>query len=63
MTYEQYLFSQLLCLYDTDFSLMEYDRQYQETIERYKVFTLSPYNQPGVDLYSAITYYLSDKYN
>ena len=44
MNYEEYLFSQLLALFDFDFAEMPYDLQYAEALVRYEIFANSEDN-------------------
>jgi len=62
MTYEEYLFSQLLALYSPDFANLEYDYQYPEAILMYKKFEQSPFNVDNIGLYECIINYLQNKY-
>lgn len=62
MTYDQYLFSQLLILYNPDFAVMEYDLQYPEALLMYEDFERSPFNVDNIGLYSCIINYLENKY-
>ena len=62
MTYEEYLFAQLLALYSTDFANLEYDYQYPEAILMYKEFEQSPFNVDNIGLYECIINYLQNKH-
>lgn len=62
MNYDQYLFSQLLILYNPDFAVMEYDWQYPEALLMYEDFERSPFNVDNIGLYSCIVNYLENKY-
>ena len=62
MTYENYLFSQLLALYDINFSEQPYDLQFSEAQIMYSQFEQSSYNEENKNLYQCIVSYLKDKY-
>jgi hypothetical protein len=62
MTYEEYLFAQLLALYSPDFANLEYDYQYPEAILMYKEFEQSPFNADTTGIYQCITNFLQYKY-
>lgn len=62
MTYEEYLFAQLLALYSLDFANLEYDYQYPEAILMYKEFEQSPFNVDNIGLYECIINYLQNKH-
>jgi hypothetical protein len=62
MTYEQYLFSQLLALYDFDFAELPYDYQFADALVMYKDFEQSPFNVDNIGLYECIINYLQNKY-
>jgi hypothetical protein len=62
MNYDQYLFSQLLILYNPDFAVMEYDFQYPEALLMYEDFERSSFNDNKTGLYSCIINYLENKY-
>lgn len=62
MNYEQYLFSQLLALFDFDFAELPYDLQFAEALEKYEIFENSEYNNSNTGLYDCIVNYLKDKY-
>lgn len=63
MNYDQYLFSQLLILYNPDFAVMEYDLQYYEALEMYEDFERSEFNEDFRGLYMCIINYLENKYS
>lgn len=60
MNYNQYLFSCLLKLYNTDYEQLPYDEQYDVGKEAYKRFTRTTYNDLEKPLYECIVNYLSD---
>lgn len=60
MNYNQYLFSCLLKLYNTEYEQLPYDEQYDVVKEAYKRFTKSAYNNPEKPMYECIVDYLSD---
>jgi len=62
MTYEKYLFAQLLALYSPDFANLEYDYQYPEAILMYKEFEQSPFNIDNLGFYECIINYLQNKH-
>lgn len=62
MTYEQYLFSQLLAIYDLNFSGEPYDIQYENALKMYAEFQESPFNVGSVGLYQCIINFLQYKY-
>ncbi len=62
MTYEEYLFAQLLALYSPDFANLEYDYQYPEAILMYKEFEQSSFNVDNIGLYECIINYLQNKH-
>ncbi len=62
MNYEQYLFSQLLALFDFDFAELPYDLQYAEALEKYEIFVNSGYDNSNTSLYDCIVKYLKNKY-
>jgi hypothetical protein len=62
MTYEQYLFSQLLALYSPEFAALPYDWQYNDTPILYAEFEQSPFNIDNIGLYECIINYLQKKY-
>ena len=62
MTYEQYLFSQLLALYSPEFAALPYDWQYTDTPTLYAEFEQSPFNVDNIGLYECIINYLQNKY-
>lgn len=63
MNYEQYLFSQLLALFDFDFAEMPYDLQYAEALERYELFDKSDFNTANFGTYECIVNYLKNQYH
>ena len=62
MCYEEYLFSQLLALYDFDFAGQPYDWQYKETPILYMEFDNSPFNVDDIRIYECIINYLENKH-
>jgi len=62
MTYEEYLFSQLLALFNFDFAEQPYDIQYKNALTFYAEFEQSPFNVDNIGLYECITNFLRDKY-
>lgn len=62
MTYEQYLFSQLLALYNVNFSGEPYDMQYENALTMYAEFEQSPFNADTTGIYQCITNFLQYKY-
>jgi hypothetical protein len=62
MTYENYLFSQLLALYNVNFSGEPYDIQYKNALTMYAEFKQSPFNLDNIGLYECIINYLQNKY-
>lgn len=62
MNYEQYLFSQLLALFDFEFAELPYDLQYAEAFEKYEIFVNSGYDNSNTSLYECIVNYLKNKY-
>jgi hypothetical protein len=62
MTYEQYLFAQLLALYDFDFAELPYDYQFADALVMYSEFEQSPFNVGDLPLYECIINYLRNKY-
>ena len=62
MSYNQYLFSCLLKLFDSEFEQMEYDIQYDVVFSKYEEFENSSYNDENRDEYECIVEYLTDKY-
>lgn len=62
MTYEQYLFSKLLALYDLNFAEQPYDHQFEDALTMYAEFEQSSYNEENKNLYQCIVSYLKDKY-
>lgn len=63
MTYEQYLFSQLLALFDFDFAEKPYDLQYADAMVKYEEFDQSEFNVATIGLYECIINYLKNKYH
>jgi hypothetical protein len=62
MNYNEYLFSQLLALFDFDYAEMPYDYQYAEALSRYEEFNKSEFNTDKFGLYECIVNYLKNKY-
>jgi hypothetical protein len=62
MTYEQYLFSQLLALFNFDFAEQPYDLQYENALTMYAEFEQSSFNVGNIGAYECITNFLRDKY-
>lgn len=63
MNYSQYLFSQLLCLYDNEFSQLAYDIQFAEAQILYSQFEKSSFNVDILSEYDCIINYLNNLYN
>ena len=57
MTYEIYLFSNLIKLYDKNFELKPYDVQFDLLPQYYKHFELSEFNTNDKGLYECILDY------
>jgi hypothetical protein len=62
MTYEQYLFSQLLALFNFDFAEQPYDIQYENALTMYAEFEQSSFNADTTGIYQCITNFLQYKY-
>jgi len=62
MNYDQYLFSQLLALFDFDYAEMPYNEQYEEALSRYEKFDNSEFNSDKFGLYECIVNYLKNQY-
>jgi hypothetical protein len=62
MTYEEYLFSQLLAIYSPEFAALPYDFQFQDIPIFYAEFERSPFNIDNIGLYECIINYLQNKY-
>jgi hypothetical protein len=62
ISYSEYLFSNLLKLYDKKFETMEYDRQFDMISKEYENFTNSKFDRDTEPLYACIIAYLKDKY-
>jgi hypothetical protein len=62
MNYSQYLFSQLLSLYDINFAELPYDIQFGEAMEIYNQFEKSNFNVDILSEYDCIINYLSNTY-
>ena len=62
MTYENYLFSQLLAIYSPDIAALPYDWQYNDIPTLYADFEQSPFNVDNIGLYECIINYLQNKY-
>jgi hypothetical protein len=62
MDYNQYLFSCLMKLFDSEFEQMEYDIQFDVAIEEYVIFENSKFNDGNIGEYECIINYLNDKY-
>ena len=62
MCYEEYLFSQLLAIYNVHFSGEPYDIQYENAITMYAEFEQSHFNVGSVGLYQCIINFLQYKY-
>jgi hypothetical protein len=63
MNYSQFLFSQLLSLYDEDFSNLAYDIQYGEAMVLHQEFEKSNFNVDILSEYDCIINYLNNSYN
>lgn len=61
LTYEQYLFSCLLKLYDKEFDELEYDLQFYRIPSLYKEFLMSDSNDGVAPLYECMEHYLINK--
>jgi hypothetical protein len=59
MNYPQYLFSQLLCVYDDEFKAMPHDNQFFTSLRLYKDFTNSTYSLAYKSEYDCMCDYLS----
>jgi hypothetical protein len=62
MTYEQYLFSQLLALFNFDFAEQPYEYQYEDALKMYAEFEQSPFNVGTRGVYECIVNFLRNKY-
>ncbi len=62
MDYNQYLFSCLMKLFDSEFEQMEYDIQFDVAIEEYVIFENSKFNDGNKGEYDCIVEYLKHKY-
>jgi hypothetical protein len=62
MNYSEYLFSQLLSLYDIEFSELAYDIQFSEAMVLYSQFEKSNFNVDILSEYDCIINYLSNTY-
>jgi hypothetical protein len=49
-------------LFDSEFEQMEYDIQFDVTIEEYVIFENSKFNDGNIGEYECIINYLNDKY-
>ena len=58
MSYNEFLFCQLLCVYVEYFRELEYDLLYEESIKLYKIFEESKYNNPKYPEYECIEEYI-----
>ena len=58
MNHDQYLFSQLLCLYDEEFKNAPYDEQYYLNAGYYNAFEKSKYNVDTKSAFDCIQNYL-----
>lgn len=63
MSYELYLFSCLLKLFDFDFDEKPYDEQFDLLPDKFKKFENSHYNDPTIPVYDCIVNYLKDDKN
>jgi hypothetical protein len=59
MTYNEYLFSQLLAIYDEDFKVMPYDEQWELVPQMYLDFINSNFNNESKGEYDCIVNYLN----
>jgi hypothetical protein len=57
MNYEQYLFSNLIKLYDENFALNPYDVQFDLIPQYYRHFVISEFNDNDKGLYECILDY------
>ena len=62
MNYNQYLFSCLLKLFNSEFEQLEYDVQFGEAIREFELFENSEFNEDNKGLYECIVEYLTNKY-
>ncbi len=62
MNYSQFLFSQLLSLYDEDFSNLAYDIQFAEAMVLHQEFEQSNFNVDILSEYDCIINYLNNSY-
>ena len=62
ISYSEYLFSNLLKLYDKEFEEMEYDLQFESIRKLYDKFHDSKFNDINKGEYDCIIAYLKDKY-
>jgi len=60
MSYDQYLFSQLIGVYYPHFKSIAYDYQYEDAILYYNEFEKSSFNNENVDIYTCIVNYLEN---
>lgn len=60
MTYNEFLFTQLLSCYNEDFSKLPYDVMYEKGKELYQDFENSEYNNETVSEYDCIESYLKE---
>jgi hypothetical protein len=57
--YQEYLFAQLLAVYDEEFKEMPYDDQYESVPQLYEDFFNSKFNDPLKGEYDCIVNYLN----
>lgn len=60
MTYPEFIFSQLLCVYDDEFKTKPYDEQWELIPQMYLDFMNSNFNDPKKGKYDCICNYLND---
>lgn len=64
MTYEYFLFSMLYReVYKEESEDLSYDEMYNKVVNLYDSFSISPYDDGNVDLYSCILDFLGDSKN
>lgn len=63
MNYSQYLFSQLLSLYDIEFAELPYDIQFGEAMVLHSQFEKSNFNVDILSEYDCMINFLSNTYN
>jgi hypothetical protein len=63
ISYSEYLFSNLIKLYDKEFAELEYDLQFEKIGSLYEEFEKSKFNKDTKGEYDCIIDYLVDKYS